>query len=89
MREAERNKSNAGPTRDDWLRALGDAGLHAGTDDPTALTVPEFAKMMDLPRHTAARHLDKLEKVGKAIRTRKWAHASDGTRRSYLAFKLT
>lgn len=76
-------------TRNEWLKALGDAGLHSTEDDPTAVTVMEFAAMMgNLGRSTAAHQLARLVHAGKAVETRKWVTTTYGRRTQCRAFKL-
>lgn len=79
----------SGISRDEWLKALTDAGLHE-TDDQEAVTVPEFAAMFGLDRQTADRRLKRLEAIGKATRVRKRAPAAgrDGRMCWYVAFRL-
>ena len=75
-------------TRDDWLKALTDAGLDF-EDDQGAVTVAEFMAMFDLMRHTAERQLRALAKAGKATATRRRVVLADGRRISCVAYRLT
>ena len=76
-------------TRDEWLKAMSEAGLTTHeVDDQSALTVPEFAEMMKCPRGTADTKLRALEHHGKAIKTRKTVLNSYGRLVSMKAFKL-
>ena len=55
--------------RDEWLRALSEAGEPL-INDQQAITVNEFAEMMQLSsRSTAERKLKRLVGAGHAIRT--------------------
>lgn len=76
-----------GITRDDWLRALDEAGC-ATVDDQGAMTAQEFAEMIGVDRQAAGRRLRMLEKAGKATRTTKRAKASDGRYYISPAYKL-
>lgn len=68
--------------RDEWLRAL--AAAEQRTDhDERALTVTEFATLMQLPRTTAGEKLRRMVAAGHAQETRKWVLG-----RSRLAFRL-
>ena len=80
---------NSGITRDEWLNALHDAGLQSAANDPSALTVDEFATLVGLPHGTAANHLRRLVALGRAKVTAKWATSPAGRRIQYRAYKLT
>lgn len=58
-------------TRDEWLKALEEAGVNALSDDQGALTVAEFAAMFGICRTAAVRRLEHLCAAGKATRTQK------------------
>jgi DeoR/GlpR family transcriptional regulator of sugar metabolism len=75
-------------TRDDWLKALSDAGFDDTTDDQDAVTTQEFAEMTSVHPMTASRRLQALVKLGKAERTFKQQLAPDGRRVRYVAYKL-
>lgn len=76
-------------TRDDWLSALAEAGIGAsGEDDQQAITVSEFASMMELPLGTSRDHLLALIRQGKAVATRKTTVNAYGRRLSYKAYRL-
>lgn len=79
-----------GPTRDDWLKAVAEAGLPERTNDPDALTAPEFADLFDPPLHvqTARRRLEAMVKAGLARRTQKQTAGSDGRRLAVTAYTL-
>lgn len=79
--------SQSGITRDDWLKALNEAGV-VTEDDQNAVTVNEFMVMFDLPRQQASRQLIQLEAAGRAVRTRKIGTTPDGKTVRYLAFRL-
>lgn len=72
-------------TRDDWLKALGDA---AGPMDPDALTVRELSEMFGVPRKTMEERLRKLVDAGKAIRAQKIIYDSLGHPRRVGAYRL-
>lgn len=74
-------------SRDEWLRALDDAGV-VQTSDEQAITVRDFQDMFDLERYTAERRLKALVTSGKAIRTTKRTAARDGRIRYMLAYRL-
>lgn len=75
-------------SRDEWLKALGEAGIHDDVDDQDALTILEFAAMFGIDRQAAECRLKKLVKVGKATRTTKRGHRADGRTFSFVAFRL-
>lgn len=62
---------SSGITRDDWLKALGEAGRDDLQDDDQALTSTQFAAMFGIARSTAMARLEALVTAGKAIETRK------------------
>lgn len=55
-------------TRDDWLKALGQAIEPA---DPNAITTTEFAQLLGIGRTAARAHLARLVSEGKARVTSK------------------
>lgn len=66
-------------TRDDWMRALSEAGINDGEDDQSALTVAEFTALIGCSsRQAAVRRLNVLEVAGKAKRTTKRSRTTDG-----------
>lgn len=73
--------------RDEWLHALAEAGIDQ-TSEPDAVTVAEFAAMLGVRDHTAARQLQALEQAGKAKRTRKRSARRDGRMMSHVAYVL-
>ena len=76
--------------RDEWLKALKDAGFEdPGVDDQDAITIGEFAKLMGVPEATASNQLRALVARGKATRTLKKAMNTYGRRVSYVAYRLT
>ena len=79
---------NSGLTRDDWMKAMEDAGVDTGVGDPLAITTNEFAAMFKLSRAQAERRLRKLEEAGRAKRTRKLAPGGDGRLCWSVAFRL-
>lgn len=74
-------------SRDEWLKALSDAGM-AIVDDPSAITIKEFAEMFGMSLTTATRHLVALVAKGHAIETSRHGMASDGRRCRMRAFRL-
>lgn len=75
-------------SRDEWLKALNEAGLPTESDEE-ALTASEYAELMGgIPRSTANGHLDRLVRAGKAIRTWKRQIRSDGDTIMSPAFRL-
>ena len=75
--------------RDEWLKALSEAGLQPKVDDRDAVTVNEYAAMMQLDRQAARRHLEKLVTIGKTIRTTKRSGRTDGRIYWCVGYKLT
>jgi len=75
-------------TRDDWLKALAEAGVDDSTDDQEAVTAQELGDLLGVPRLTAERRLKLLAAAGKATRTRKRKQSSDGRMVSYIAYRL-
>ena len=77
-------------TRDDWLKALSEAGMstHA-VDDQGAVTISEFAEMFTLPYQTARNKLARLIRAGRATETEKTVVNSYGRRVSMKAYRLT
>lgn len=75
-------------TRDEWLKALVEAGVGGRPDDREALTTAEFGAMMGLNELNARRQLEKLVAAGKATRTSKWSNGKDGRRLSMNAYRL-
>ena len=78
---------STGIARDEWLKALNEAGL-VHENDTEAVTVAEFAEMFGVDRQTADRQLQRLAQAGKATKTRKAGHAPDGRRLSFVAYRL-
>ena len=75
-------------TRDDWMKALAEAGLHH-EDDQQSLTIPEFMEMMGLcSLKAAADRLNTLVAKGKAKKTHKIAPGADGRRMARVSFRL-
>lgn len=79
--------TESGITRDDWLRAMQEAGLVHETDDG-ALTVTEFAEMFNLKSSTARRRLEMLVEAKKARETRKQVEDAQGRKTIVLAYRL-
>lgn len=80
-------RMTGGITRDDWLKAMEDAGLVQETDQE-ALTVSEFAEMFELPDSTARARLDRLVEAGRAKETRKQVEDSQRRRTIVAAYRL-
>lgn len=72
-------------TRDEWLRALGEARIPL---DPTAITVMELAAMLGVGREAAYRRILRLMKEGKATATRKMVTFTSGVTKPVAAYKL-
>lgn len=76
-------------TRDDWLRAMAEAGVSSGlVDDQEAVTVAEFALMLGCSRSTANGRLEALTRHGKAIRTKKTVLNDYGRKINGKAYRL-
>jgi hypothetical protein len=75
-------------TRDEWLKALSEAGYQDDVDDRDAVTLDEFAAMCRIPRSTADSRMRALVLAGKAEKTRKWGVNSYGRRLQYVAYRL-
>ena len=74
--------------RDDWLRALTEAGLtHDGDQD--AITATEFGAMFNLKRAAARYKLAQLVEAGKAVPTRKRVADAAGRIVVVPAYRLT
>lgn len=72
-------------TRDDWLKALGDAVTPV---EPDALTVRELSEMFGVPRKTMEERLRKMVESGKARRTLKYVRNAVGHPRRVSAYVL-
>ena len=75
-------------SRDEWLQALVEAGCHEDEHDPDAITVGEFAALMDMPRQRAERRLQRLEATGRARRTYKVGQTQSGRTVRFVAYRL-
>lgn len=75
-------------TRDDWLRALNEAGIAAAEDDQGAITVAEYMALVGVQYDTARRQLRGLVTAGKATQTFKRTRGADGRSLSLKAFRL-
>lgn len=87
LRASTEAPKSVGISRDLWLKALQDAGLHED-DDPHATTVDEFMAMFGLKRAAAVRKLEELAAKGKARRTHKRQATPHGKTVSYVAYRL-
>ena len=76
-----------GISRDEWLKALSEAGLPMENDE-SALTLLEFAELCNIPRTTAQGYLAKLVKAGKASPTWKMKATSSGAMIRHRAYRL-
>lgn len=74
--------------RDEWLKALADAGIDDTVDDQDAMTTDEFAAAFGVNRFMAEERLKKLVAAGKAVRTKKFGLTSAGKRFHFLAYRL-
>lgn len=73
MRKAPTRSSDAGPSRDAWLKALQDIQRAPLLEnDPSAVTSTEFGQMLGVSPGQASKRLRELVKAGKAERTSKW-----------------
>ena len=75
-------------SRSEWLKAYEEAQNETHKDDPSCLTVEEYAKLMGLASSTARNHLKVLEASGKAVRTSKYYQRSGGAWLKTAAWKL-
>lgn len=75
-------------SRDEWLRAMEEAGLQDMVDDQSAMTVIEFADMFAIDRNAAARRLRQLHHAGRAVKTQKRCPDSRGRIYFQPAWKL-
>lgn len=73
-------------TRDDWLKALGEA---VKPIDPDAFTVRELADMTGISRREMDEHVRRLVETGKAVRSYKIVPNSAGQQRRVAAYRLT
>ena len=62
---------SSGIARDEWLKALAEAGIEDVQSDDGSITVEDFAEMFSLARSTSARRLEALVAAGKAKETTK------------------
>ena len=75
-------------SRDEWLKALNEAGVPTDSDDD-AITAAEFSVMCGgIPLATARERLSRLVDHGKAIRTSKRIRDARGHMVMCIAFKL-
>jgi hypothetical protein len=72
-------------TRDEWLRALGDAVQPV---DPDAMTIKDFEREFGINRHKALAKALELVKAGRAIQVTKFVQRSNGNPYRAPAFKL-
>ncbi len=79
---------SANISRDEWLKALGDAGYQDDVDDKDSISIDEFATMFGLPRTTAESRLRALVNDGKAVRSKKWGVTAYGRRVQLRTFRL-
>jgi hypothetical protein len=80
---------NSGITRDDWLTAMREAqGQAPAPDDPSVLTVQEFAALMGICRATAEKRMRALVASGKATHTTKPARRLNGVVSAISAYRL-
>ncbi len=72
-------------TRDEWLKAVGDAVMPC---DPDAITVRELAEMLNVDHQAAYKQIRRLLKEGKAVPSRKRITHASGQSRTVAAYKL-
>jgi predicted ArsR family transcriptional regulator len=77
----------SGISRDEWLHALTEAGLHQESDEQ-AITIHEFAAMFGLTPSAAKTRLRALVAQGKAKETHKRAAGRDGRVVPFRAYRL-
>ena len=73
--------------RDEWLAALSAANIPT-EDDPSAVTIGEFAAMLGTGRVAAQLRLDTLVTAGLATRTHKSVAVAGRGPRLLIAYKL-
>jgi hypothetical protein len=79
----------SGITRDEWLRAMQEAGIDdCVSNDEDAITVVEFQEMMGVGRSSALARLRALVKAGKATPAIRRAKDRTGRSISVPAYKL-
>lgn len=78
---------SSGISRDDWMRALAEAG-YQDEHDEQAVTIAEFAAMFGLKRTTAQERLVALVAAGKATSTRKRGINAAGRQVRFRAYRL-
>ena len=83
------SRMNSGISRDDWLKALAESQPDLTENDPSALTVAEFATLFSITRNTAQKRLSLLETAGRATPTTKVGRGSDGRLFRSAAYRLT
>lgn len=71
--------------RDEWLKALGEAATPVDQD---AMTVGELADKYNIGRFTAEKMIKRMEREGRAIRTRKVVTYASGQQRRQVAYRL-
>jgi predicted transcriptional regulator len=76
---------SASISRDEWLKAVGDAVQPC---DPDAITVLELAEMLKVDRQLAYRQIRRLVNEGKAIPAYKTTTTAQGVTRRVTAYKL-
>ena len=74
-------------TRDEWLKAMDEAGMGVA-HDPDAITIDEFAALVQLGRAAASRRLELLVASGRATRTQRRGTASNGRTQYLVAYRL-
>lgn len=76
-------------TRDEWLSALDEARAAGAIDPhPDAITVAQYAELVGCSNCVARRHLQMLEKAGRAKRVMKPVRCGDGGYRPAPAYVL-
>ena len=78
---------SSGISREDWLKALAEANVPT-ENDQQAVTVAEFAAMLDLTPWMAAYRLRNLHRNGRAVRTSKRGPDSRGRQKALVAYRL-
>lgn len=75
-------------SREEWLKALDDAGIDNRTDDQSALTAAELGAMLGIDRQAVERRMEKLIAHGKATKTQKRAKTVNGRSSFLVAYRL-
>ena len=75
-------------SRDEWLQAVDEAKRTTIVEDPSLLTLGQYAALMGVHVNTARRQLAVLVAAGRAERLSRVVRAVDGSMRRVPAFRL-